>query len=43
MDDAIAIALIRRADVVFRFFSQAAARLGAFRCLRCQDVALAGF
>src|SRR5262249_49539262 len=42
VDDAIAIALERRPDVVFGFGTQAAARLGALRRLRREDLALAG-
>ena len=41
VDDAIAIALERRPDVVFAFRPQAAARVGALRRLRREDLALA--
>ena len=43
VDDAIAIALERRPDVVFRLGPQPPARVGALRRLRRQDLALARF
>jgi hypothetical protein len=42
VDDAIAVALKRRADLVLRFGPKAAARIGALGRLRREDVALAG-
>ena len=42
MNDAIAIALKRGANIVFRFGTEAAARVRALRGLRREDVALAG-
>jgi hypothetical protein len=41
MNDAIAIALERRADRVFRLRSQSTARIGALGGLRREDLALA--
>ena len=41
--DAIAIALKRRTDIVFRLLAQPSARLGALRRLRRQDLPLARF
>ena len=43
VDDAIAVALKRRPDVVFRLGAQAAARVGALGRLRREDLALARF
>jgi hypothetical protein len=43
VDDAIAIALERRADVVFSLGAQPAARVGALRGLRRENLALALF
>ena len=43
VNDAIAIALKRRPDVVFGFGTQAAARVGALGRLRREDVAFARF
>ena len=43
VDDPVAVALKRRAHVVFRLVSQAAARLGAFRGLRRQNLPLSRF
>jgi hypothetical protein len=43
VNNAIAVALKRRSHLVFRFLTQATARLGALRRLRREDLALARF
>jgi hypothetical protein len=43
VDDAIAIALIRRAHIIFGLFAQTSSRLGALGRLRRQNLALACF